>query len=205
MKEDMSFMKKACKVLHKITSVIMYAIFYSMLVIGAILIIYLVDIKIRAARGITDPPKFNAYVIVSPSMVPNIKVNDAVIVKKTPIEKIKFNDVITFTSGDKRFNGMTVTHRVVGITKNNAGEVLFRTKGDNNNTADSALVKEDQIHGKVILTIPKLGYIQYFLSQSYGWIIIIVMPCLGIVIYDIMKIFKNVNNNMKNKSKEKME
>ena len=41
------------------------------------------------------------------------------------------------------------------------------------------------------MKIPKIGYIQYFLSQAYGWIIAIVVPCVGIITFDIMKLIRN--------------
>ena len=69
---------------------------------------------------------------------------------------------------------------------------FYRTKGDNNNTEDSALVSSDNVYGKVILKIPKIGYIQYVLTQAYGWVLLVVVPCLGIVIFDILKLIKTV-------------
>lgn len=193
------------KIIHTITSVIMYAVFLVLIFVGIIMVMYVVDIKKNAASGVYKPPLFSAYVIISPSMVPTINVQDAIIIKRVEAEDIKQGDIITFTSTDNRYSGITITHRVVGIEKTSSGKYMFRTKGDNNNTEDPTLVDEDYVNGKVILKIPKIGYVQYFLSQAYGWIIAIVIPCLGIIIYDIIKVVKLVNNNMIMKRRKRIE
>lgn len=119
-------------------------------------------------------------------MVPTIKVEDAVVIQRKEQNELKKGDIITFTSNDPRYSGLTITHRIVGVEKSKDNKVYYRTKGDNNNTEDSSLVPYDNINGKVILRIPKIGYIQYALTSSYGIVFLVVIPCLGIVIYDII-------------------
>lgn len=194
------FFKTLKKIMHFITTVLMYSIFLIMILIAAIFVMYYVDLKKNEASGKSEPPLFSAYVIISASMEPTIKVEDAIVLKRVEASEIKKGDIITFVSTDNRFSGVTVTHRVVGIVKADNGKYMFRTKGDNNNTEDATLVGEDYITGKVILKIPKIGYIQYFLSQSYGWIIAVVIPCLGIVIYDIMKLIRLIARGGKKKT-----
>ncbi len=194
------FFETLKKIMHFITTVLMYSIFLIMILIAAIFVMYYVDLKKNEASGKSEPPLFSAYVIISASMEPTIKVEDAIVLKRVEASEIKKGDIITFVSTDNRFSGVTVTHRVVGIVKADNGKYMFRTKGDNNNTEDATLVGEDYITGKVILKIPKIGYIQYFLSQSYGWIIAVVIPCLGIVIYDIMKLIRLIARGGKKKT-----
>ncbi len=193
--------EKVKKTLHFITSIFMYAILGILVIAGTMMLIYFIDIKINVAKGTYTAPIYGAYIIISESMVPTIQVQDAIVIKRVEGEDIKVGDIITFTSTDTRFPGVTITHRVVEITKDEKGKYLFRTKGDHNNTADFTLIDEDHVNGKVVLKIPKIGYIQYFLTQSYGWIIAVVIPCLGIVIYDIMKLCKVIKNNIKPKKK----
>lgn len=199
-KSVFSIMKK---VLHFITKVLMYSVFLLLLFVGFILIVYVIDLKKSSSTGVYKPPLFSAYVIISPSMVPTIKVEDAVIIRRVEADEIQKGDIITFTSTDSRYAGITVTHRVVEVIQTSKGKYMYRTKGDNNNAEDPTLVSSEYVSGKVILRIPKIGYIQYFLSQAYGWIIAIVIPCLAIVIYDIVKLVKLIAKN-KNKPKTEM-
>ena len=107
--------------------------------------------------------------------------------------EVKIGDVVTYISRDESYYGILITHRVVSIEEEN-GKRLFVTKGDHNPTIDRSPIVGDQIYGKVIMRIPKIGFIKYFLVSSYGWIIAIVIPSLGIIIYDIMKIVKNLKH-----------
>ena len=124
-----------------ILSIISYAMFIWLLLIGGTLLIYVADIKIRAMKGDYTPPKYNAYVVETGSMIPEILVKDVVLTKKIDTEDIKVGDVITFLSADPRLPGITITHRVVDIyTDPVTGDVEYQTKGDNNNTQDSSRI-----------------------------------------------------------------
>ena len=103
---------------------------------------------------------------------------------------ISLGDIITFSSIDPAYPGLTVTHRIVGKEKSTTGKYLFRTKGDNNNVMDPSIVEEDNIYGKVILKIPKLGVIRKFLMTSYGFMFGIVLPAVAIIVFDVLKLFK---------------
>ena len=181
-----------------IISVLSYALFIFLLLIGITLVLYIADIKIRAAKGDYSAPVFNAYVVLSGSMHPAIKIKDIVVTKKVAAEKLDVNDVITFISPDSRFGGISITHRILEkYYDESIGSYTYRTKGDFNNVADSALVPNENVLGKVILRIPKLGYIQEILSSKGGMIILILIPCLSILSYDIMKILKNIGKKTK--------
>ena len=190
--KDLTIWQKIKIVLHYISKVFLWSIFLILVIAAVTLIIYFIDLKKNIETGKNTIPLFNAYVIISPSMEPAIKVQDAVIVMRTEPKNLKKNDIITFDSKDPRYSGITITHRIVGVEHRGTNKALFRTKGDNNNTDDSALVKGEDIYGKVILRLPKIGYMQFFLSQKYGWIIAIVIPCLAIIIYDIIKLIKTI-------------
>ena len=178
--------------LNFITRIILYAVMTILIGAFVLFLLYFVDMLINVNKGNTKSPLFNAYIIISPSMVPTINVNDAIVIKRVNEGELKIDDIITFTSTDKKYSGLTITHRIVGTEKLQSGEVVYRTKGDANNVNDSALVSLDNIHGKVILRIPLIGSIQSILSTSSGWIFFIVIPCLGIISFDIFKLIKSV-------------
>lgn len=178
------------------TSILMYAIIVILIFVGFLLIAYYVDVK-KSIKNANNP-LYSAYVIVSGSMEPIIKIRDAVLVRRVEPEDIKVGDVVTYRATDETYYGILITHRVVNIEEKN-GEKIYITKGDNNATIDRSPIIGDQITGKVVMRIPKIGYIKYFLVSSYGWIIAIVIPSLGIIIYDIMKIFKNLKNGVNKK------
>ena len=196
-----SIFQKIKFVFHFITKIFLYCMFLILIIVGILFLLYFCDMIYNLKKGEYKPPLFNAYIIVSPSMVPTIKVEDAIVIKREDVNSIKVGDIITFNSSDPRYSGLTITHRVVKIDKSTEGKLLFKTKGDNNNTEDMAYAQASDIYGKVILKIPKLGYIQYFLSQSYGWLLAIVIPCLSVIAYDIVKLLKGLGLSIFGKNK----
>lgn len=104
-------------------------------------------------------------VILSNSMYPQIERGDMIISKKE-YKEIKINDIIEYKQGN-----IYVIHRVVNILNTNNGK-LYITKGDNNKYKDSLYVREEQITGVIVATIPKIGYptiwMREFLESARG-------------------------------------
>lgn len=200
-KSNKSILKIFYKIYYFVAKILLYSLFIILFLIAIAFVAYFIDMERNIKNGVTKQPLFGTYVIISPSMVPTINVEDAIVIKRAEENELKVGDIITFLSSDPRYSGLTITHRIVGVEKSKSGEVFFRTKGDNNNSEDTALVKTENIYGKVMLRIPKIGYIQYFLTKSYGWIIVVVIPCLCVVIYDILKIIKSIKNGSSKKKK----
>lgn len=193
-----NIVKEKIKPLKFITSVISYALFIWLLLIGLTLLVYVADIKIRAMKGDYTPPTYNAYVVLTGSMLPEIDPGDVVVTKKRSPEELEVGDIITFLSSDSRLSGVIVTHRIKEIFKDTTtGKYSFRTKGDANNTVDFALAEEHNIIGEVIFKIPKVGYIQELLATKGGLIIFILIPCLAVLSYDIVKLVKRMGKKTK--------
>ena len=181
---------KLKKIFKFITDVITWTCLCILILIGICIVWYVVSAKIYASRGEKYTPYFSLYTIISPSMEPKIKVYDVILdTRVDDYNKIKVGDVITFISTGNLSNGMTITHRVIEKVQTNEG-LRFRTKGDNNVSPDGALVIPENILGKTLLKIPKLGRIQFLVGTKGGWIIIILIPALGIIVYDLLKLFK---------------
>lgn len=98
--------------------------------------------------------------IASGSMTPNIKVGDAVLVNGLKDKQtIKIGDIIAF-----KHDGKVIVHRVIDIKEEN-NEKIYKTKGDNNNSADGFNITNMDIEGVVLLNIPFVGYPSLFLSN----------------------------------------
>ena len=128
-----------------------------------------------------------AYIVQSGSMEPAIKVGSVVIVQKSDIYSP--NDVITFGSSPN--DKSPTTHRIhfkeypEGIN----GPVQYLTAGDANEDFDTNKVKEEQIVGKVVFTLPYAGYIADFAKGPTGFILLVIVPAT-IIIYEELKFLK---------------
>ena len=145
---------------------------------------YYIDLFVNVKNGKEVNPLFGTYVIVSPSMVPTIKVNDAIVVKRLDNDNYNIGDIITFNSSDYKYSGLTVTHRIVDKKQIDNNNSIYTTKGDNNSVVDSASVQTNAIYGKVLFRIPKLGYFQSFLSKPSNFFMCILVPALIVLIFD---------------------
>lgn len=178
--------------LHFFTKVFLYVVFLLLVIIFILFIFYFTDLLYNIHSGEDKPPLFDAYVIVSPSMVPTINVQDAIIIRREEPENLKQGDIISFLATDSYYSGKVITHRIIGIEHAEDGSLLYRTKGDNNNVADGTLVNEGNVYGKVLFRIPWLGYIRQFLSTYFGWILCIALPLLYLILSEVIKVRKMI-------------
>ena len=133
---------------------------------------------------IADFMGYKPFIVLSGSMESNINIGDLVIVKETNVSDIKKEDIIAFRKDD-----IVITHRVIDTVEKD-GSIYFKTKGDNNNTADEALVSENDLEGKYVFKIAGLGSVLLFFAKPLGMLIIILVIFLLALIVYIIK-FKN--------------
>lgn len=162
-----------------------------LLIAIALFLVYVgVSTKFYSRNVNGKKPMFTLYTIISPSMEPNIKVYDTIVNKKVDINRIEVGDVITFISTSNQSRGLTVTHRVKNINKNDDGTIAFQTQGDNNLSPDTATVDGEHFIGKVIFKVPQLGRIQFLLSSRNSWLLLIMLPSLYLLVKYIIKLVK---------------
>ncbi len=173
-----------------ILNVISWTFFALLILVAVFLLYYAISIQVYTKNGKKYEPPISLYTIISGSMEPNIRVYDVVIDKKvTDPSEIKVGDVITFTSPSSLTYGVTITHRVIAVDNSN-GVYRYRTQGDNNLVPDDTYVEFNNVLGKVVLKIPQLGRVQFLLLKAGSWLFLILIPSLGVVIYDILKVLK---------------
>lgn len=190
-------LKKISSALTYVGKIISTAVLVLLILIGLFLVYYVISAKIVSKRAGYEP-KISLYTIASGSMVPNIDVYDIILdFRVDSPESIKAGDIITFKSTSSLTKDMTITHRVIDIIKNDDGTYEYVTKGDANPIADSDTAKYENVIGKVAMRLPQVGRIQFFLATKMGWFFVILLPALGVIIYDILKLLKLVRNKNK--------
>ena len=91
--------------------------------------------------------------IISGSMRPTLEVGDVVIIAKVSADTIKPGDIIQFREAE----GVTTVHRVVEI-REIEGKRVFITQGDANSEPDANPVIPENVAGKAVFDIPKIGW-----------------------------------------------
>ena len=95
--------------------------------------------------------RYIVYTIGSASMEDTINVGDVVIVDKKD-KDFEEQDIIAFYHND-----VILVHRVISIYEDDFG-IYYQTKGDNNDDADTWLVKQDEVVGQYRMRIRWIGW-----------------------------------------------
>ena len=120
---------------------------------------------------------------------------DIIIGKKLVPEEqksLKVGDVVTFKA-DLDGNGTDElnSHRIVEVTQNDAGEVAYVTRGDNNPGQDNDPVSWQYVICRYTGTrLAGLGKVLDFLQTSTGFLVVIVLPLVAFFVYELI-VFKN--------------
>lgn len=174
-------MNKALKVTLKVLN---YIIVISVLILAFLL----VGIKILG---------FDIYTVLSGSMEPNYHVGALIYVKEQPCEDLKKGDTITFYLSENTIS----THRIKEVIQED-GKTYYRTKGDANEMEDAKLTPYENVIGKVIFTVPLLGYLSNFIQKPAGKFVAI---CVSILLIIIVFILDSLTDNKNENKKKKVE
>ncbi len=120
------------------------------------------------------------YVVASGSMIPELEVYDVLIVQgHEPFEDLEIGDIIVFNRPSD--HNRVIVHRVVSVTDDDP--ITLRTKGDANPASipgtDFPITEEEYI-GKVVYTLPQVGYVTQLLKPPINYVIIAVV--IGVMV-----------------------
>lgn len=217
-------LKKTAKI---IGNIVMY--FFLFLCIVAILITVFSK---KGLDGGTEVFGYQMRVVTTDSMgkcdatdvssydIKSIPVNSMVFVKVMPTDpeeaddwyrSIKKGDVLTFRYVYS--NQITITHRVVDIVEKETGGFLIYLEGDNKNS-DSDLLEQvidtsipnntNYVIGKVTGQSYILGLFLTILKNPIGTICLVIVPCFVIILLEVLKIVKILNEDKKKQEKEEL-
>lgn len=118
-----------------------------LIIVGAILLANLYCLAAGRIFKVNAPTVFgySSAVVLTGSMSGTIEPDDFIITHKQSDYTV--GDIVTYQTG-----GTPVTHRIV--SENEKG---YRTKGDANNTDDGTDIPKEDVVGKVVLVLPKIG------------------------------------------------
>lgn len=135
------------------------------------------------------------FIVMSGSMQAELYAGDVAIIKEVDTEELKVGDIIAYQES----KDFVVTHRVIDEVIDEEGQRKFVTKGDNNNEVDLKQVSMDQIEGKYIDKISKIGHLLLFIQTPIGTVISVSIP-IGILL--ILHAIENKKNSKYIKDEE---
>ncbi|WP_374055099.1 signal peptidase I SipW [Rossellomorea sp. FM04394] len=151
--------------------------------IGAIFLVMicLTAFIVLSSRLSGGEPTFLGYqvkAVLSGSMEPTFQTGSIISIKQGDERtSYKTGDIITFRMDDK-----LITHRIIDVQQEN-GQVVYKTKGDNNNGPDLWTVPAQNIIGKYTnLTIPYIGYALNYANSKAGSALLLIVPGILLLI-----------------------
>lgn len=106
---------------------------------------------------------------------------------------------------------VTITHRIIDIQPNGEGFTIKLT-GDNKSSVDNqgvqiintneAATSPNYVVGKVVGQTKVLGFILSIMKEPIGLIFTIIVPCVIVIIMEIIKIVSTINADKKKKEEE---
>ncbi|MFH1745255.1 MAG: signal peptidase I [bacterium] len=136
---------------------------------------------------------YKVLTVLSGSMAPDIKMGSVVVVKPHSTSSgqadYKIGDIITF--GEISKTKTPTSHRIFDI-KVVDGQPVFITKGDANNAPDQKEITGREIIGKVLFSVPYVGYAVNTAKKPLGFMLIIVVPAVVVIYDEIKKIWREI-------------
>lgn len=149
----------------RVSNVFSYTMFSLVTIVVAFMLLMLIS-KVVMKQDVPRIAGFSSFMISSGSMRGDVDqwskdysnhINPGDIVVTRQTNDLEVGDVITFFVSEKEI----VTHRIVAINPDG----YLTTRGDANNVVDRSSVNKVNVIGKVVLTIPKLGYVSMYLQN----------------------------------------
>lgn len=131
---------------------------------------------------------YRGFVVMSGSMsATDFNAGDLVLVKNVDPAVLQPGDVISFTSRNQNNYGEAVTHKIRALTTNEYGRPAFITYGTSTNTDDEVAVTYDDVLGKYVGKIPKIGFFFQFVKTGPGYILCIFGPFALLILWQGLK------------------
>jgi len=157
----------------------------------AVILLVALALLLVAAR-LPIPGNYKVFTVISGSMEPALKIGSMIV--SAPAKDYQIGDIVTF--GEISDTKVPATHRIHDI-KIVDGALVYITKGDANKTPDGREVPQSEVFGKVLFSVPYLGYVLGFLRQPAGFILVIALPAALIIFGEGKKIFMELRRERK--------
>ena len=137
------------------------------------------------------------FAVLSGSMEPAYHVGALIYVKSCDPSEVKVGDPITFVL-DEELN--VATHRVIEI---DAETQHFYTKGDANDAPDGSPVHFNNLIGRPVFTIPRLGYFSNWITNPPGMYIAITAAGVFLILLFLPDVLKKADEADKRAEEKK--
>lgn len=120
---------------------------------------------------------YKPLIILTDSMKQTFKYGDLIIAKDVSVSELEDGDIIVYKLDD-----VVIANRIVEI-KDDAPNIQFITKSDNNRSLEQEVIDADDVEGKYVKKIPGLGNILLLLNKPF-FVVFITIVILVILLFN---------------------
>jgi signal peptidase I len=171
----------------------MLSSFVTIILTITLLFMVFVVISSKAKGGEPSILGYQLKTVLSGSMEPTFKTGSIIAIK--PLQNtndLRKGDIITFHLDEENL----ATHRIIEVIKTD-NQVMYKTKGDNNKSADSNPVVSQNVIAKYTgFTLPYMGYLIDFTKTKNGAALLLILPGILLLAYSgfsVLKAFKEID------------
>lgn len=175
-KDNNKQISKAKKIYNVVSTALVALLFVFLVVVVCVMLVQ------RNNGTETNIFGYYFYDVLTDSMSGTIEPGEVIVSKKVEdIDSLKVGDIITFLAPNGDYNE---THRIIEIVYNEDGSIdYFRTQGDNAQSADNWKLRPENIKAIYVRKSVFIGGLRRFLSNWYGYVVLIVLPmCIVIAL-----------------------
>ncbi len=177
-------------------SVIGNIIFGLLLLMMAVISFFLIQGKVL--ESVPQVAGYQVHIHMNGNMNPEFASGSLTFVREIEPEQIAAGDIITFHS--QTDSDLIFTSRVIGIDREDGQR--FLTRGDANSFNDSTPVLAVNIIGRVTGSLPYAGYVMDYAQTRQGLIVLIFVPGILIIVFQLVKIIKNISRGGQRRRRE---
>jgi signal peptidase I len=139
--------------------------------------------------AVTIPAAFGMrpMTVLTGSMRPTIQPGDLVVDERISPSQLRVGDIVTF---QEPRGSRTITHRVRKVSISE-GQARVTTRGDANDTVEKWQVPTTGNVGRVVYTVPKIGYPVTWSHTRNGRLALVSIPALVLAIWAMLKIWRS--------------
>ena len=180
------------QVIRKVGSILISVVLWAVILLAALYAF--TTLATRDNNSVANFLGYTPLTVRSDSMAPTFEKDDLIFIKTCDPSSLKEGDIICFHTIIENEYALN-THRISAIAEQN-GFRSYTTRGDNNPVDDTHIISDGDIVGKYVGHAPGLGKVMDFIGSSTGLLVVIVLPMLLFLIYQIYHLI-SVGINLK--------
>ena len=160
-------------------------------ILGGVLIAVAFLLIVKISGGVPSFFGYNMYVIVSPSMSPELEVGDVIISKEYDEGGLSVGDVVQYVAKEGSAKGKIITHKIIRVTGEGADAVVV-TQGVANPEPDPA------IHASDVMAVMQykthvIDKVYGVISTTPGFICLVLVPMMAMIVFEIVDLAKEIH------------